>query len=149
MEDIIHAFGVDTRLIIIQIVNFLVLMTVLGYFLYTPILNLLRDRAEKIAKGIADAEAAAAARSNAEVEKSTILAAAHADATDVAKRAKVAADEKAAAIVANADGRATAILAEAENNAKRIHTETIKAAEADIAKAALLAAEKILREKTS
>jgi F-type H+-transporting ATPase subunit b len=149
MEDIIHAFGVDTRLIIIQIVNFLILMTALGYFLYTPLLNLLKERAEKVAQGIADAEAAAAARTNAEAEKKQVLAEAHGAAVEVANRAKVAAEEKASAVIASADARAAAIIGEAEKNAARLHTEATKSAEADIAKAALLAAEKILREKAS
>jgi F0F1-type ATP synthase membrane subunit b/b' len=50
MEAIVEAFGIDAHLIIVQIVNFAILMAALGYFLYTPILNLLRDREEKIAQ---------------------------------------------------------------------------------------------------
>jgi F0F1-type ATP synthase membrane subunit b/b' len=56
MEEIIHAFGIDQRLIIIQIVNFAILAGALGYFLYTPVLRLLREREEKIAQGLKDAE---------------------------------------------------------------------------------------------
>ncbi len=149
MEDIINAFGVDVRLITIQIVNFLVLMTVLGYFLYTPILKVLKDRAEKVAQGLADAEAAALARSNAETEKKQVLTEAHSAASEVAMRAKVAADEKTTQLIAAAEARAAQVLADAQKNAERLHTEATKAAEADIAKAALLAAEKILREKTA
>ncbi len=149
MEEIIHAFGVDARLILIQVVNFLVLMTVLGYFLYTPILNLLKERAEKVAKGIADAEAAEEARLNAEAEKKQVLTDAHAAASEVALRAKEAAAEKTEALIADAEARAGQIIVDAEQNAKRLHTEATKAAEADIAKAAMLAAEKILREQTS
>ena len=50
MEEIIKAFGIDGRLIVIQIVNFTILMSILGYFLYTPILNLLRNVKRKLPK---------------------------------------------------------------------------------------------------
>ena len=149
MEDIINAFGIDGRLIFIQIVNFAILMAALGYFLYTPILNLLRDREEKIVAGIKDAEAAAAAKASAETEKAAVLTAAHQAAAEVNSRAKVTAEVAAAEIMTAAEAAAHAAKAKAVIEAQELKAAAIKASEAEIAKTAILAAEKILREKSA
>lgn len=149
MEEIIKAFGIDLRLIVIQIVNFTILMSILGYFLYTPILNLLKEREEKIAKGIKDAEAAAKAKAEADVEKQAVLTAAHDEARDINTRAKIAADEKAASIVDGAEEKANAIVKNAELRAAEAADQIKKEAEGEIAKTAILAVEKLLREQAS
>jgi F-type H+-transporting ATPase subunit b len=149
MEAIIAAFGIDVHLIIVQIINFTILMVALGYFLYTPVLNLLRDREEKIAAGIKDTEAAAAAKASAEVEKAAVLTEAHHAAADVNARAKVTAEVAAAEIVAAAEAVAHAAKAKAVVEAEQLKAAAIKASEAEIAKTAILAAEKILRAKSA
>ncbi len=147
MDQIIHAFGIDVRLIIIQIINFTVLMVALGYFLYKPVLKMLADREAKIAQGLKDAEDAAKAKDEAGVEKQVILAAAHADAAEVANRAKKAAEVKASEIVGEAEAKAASVLAEAEAKRELIKEQARKESEKEIAQVAILAAEKVLRER--
>ena len=149
MEAIINAFGIDVHLIVVQIINFTILMVALGYFLYTPVLNLLRDREEKIAAGIKDAEAAAVAKASAEVEKAAVLTEAHHAAAEVNARAKASAEVTASEIVAAAETAAQAAKAKAATEAEHLKAAAIKASEAEIAKTAILAAEKILREKSA
>jgi F-type H+-transporting ATPase subunit b len=149
MEAIIAAFGIDVHLIVVQIINFTILMVALGYFLYTPVLNLLREREEKIAAGIKDAEAAAVAKASAETEKAAVLTEAHHAAAEVNARAKVTAEVAAAEIVAAAETAAHAAKAKAVVEAEQLKAAAIKASEAEIAKTAILAAEKILREKSA
>jgi F-type H+-transporting ATPase subunit b len=149
MEAIIAAFGIDVHLIIVQIINFTILMVALGYFLYTPILNLLREREEKIAAGIKDSEAAAVAKASAEAEKAVVLTEAHHAAAEVNNRAKAAAEVTGAEIVAAAEAVAQAAKAKAVAEAEQLKAAAIKASEAEIAKTAILAAEKILREKSA
>jgi F-type H+-transporting ATPase subunit b len=149
MEEIIKAFGIDGRLIVIQIVNFAILMSVLGYFLYNPILRLLAEREEKIKKGIEDAEAAAKAKAEADVEKAAVLTAAHGEASEINTRAKAAADAKASVIVNEAEEKANAIVRSAELRAEEAAAKIQKDAEGEIAKTAILAVEKMLRERAS
>jgi F-type H+-transporting ATPase subunit b len=149
MEAIIEAFGIDARLIIIQIVNFTILMVALGYFLYKPILKMLKEREDKIAQGMADAEAAAVAKSQAEEEKKEILTAAHASASEVALRAKSQAESTAAEIVTEAQGKAADVLKTAAEKAEQLRAQVQNEAESEIAKTAILAAEKILSGKVS
>ncbi len=149
MEAIVEAFGIDGHLILVQIINFAILMVALAYFLYTPILNMLRDREEKIAAGIRDAEAAAVAKASAEEEKKVVLTDAHKKATEVSTRAKAAAEVTAAEIVSAAETAAAAAKVKAQAEADQLKAAAIKASEAEIAKTAILAAEKILREKSA
>lgn len=149
MEQLIEAFGIDTKLIIIQIINFGLLLVVLTYFLYRPILNLLAEREAKIVQGIKDAESAAAEKASAEEEKRNILKAAHHDAAEVAARAKDAAAEQSSEIVAEAEARAQSILAEAEEAGSARKQQLERESETQVAKLAVLAAEKILRQEQS
>lgn len=147
MEQLIHAFGIDTKLIIIQIINFIALMAVLSYFLYKPLLKMLQDREDKIKQGLKDAETANKAKEEAEKEKQTILSDAHKEAEQVSERAKSHAEEKRAAIVAEAESKAEHIMSQAEQAGVEIKKKATKESEAEIAKLAVLAAEKVLKER--
>lgn len=149
MEQLIQAFGIDAKLIVIQLINFGILAGLLTYFLYTPLLTMIKKREEKIAQGMKDAEAAAAAKATADDEKKVILGQAHKDAEVVGANAKVYADQKAETIVADAHTKAEAVVRSAEAKSEEIKVQARKDSEAEIAKLAVLAAEKVLREKTS
>ncbi len=149
MEQLIHAFGIDTRLIVIQIINFVVLMGLLSYLLYKPVLRLLAEREERIALGIKDAEAAAEAKAKSEVEKKEVLAAAHQEAEAITKRAEAFLAEQTEEAKAAAAAKAAAILEDAAKKSEELKAQARKESEAEVAKLAVLAAEKILIEKAS
>lgn len=149
MEQLIEAFGIDVKLITVQIINFILLMVVLSYFLYKPVLKVLADRKEAVKQGIADAEAAARAKKDADAEKQKVVTAAHEEAAAIAARATETASEKSARIAEEAQEKKNAVLAEAEREAEEIKKRAEKESEAEIAKMAILAAEKILKGKTS
>lgn len=149
MEQLIEAFGIDVKLIAVQIVNFVILAAALTYFLYKPILNALKNREEKISQGLQDAESAAKAKEAANEEKQTILSDAHKEAEDINSRAKVAASEQADAIVGSARDKADAAIQAAQKQGEEIKAQAQKESEAEVAKVAILAAEKILKEKSA
>ncbi len=147
MDQIIEAFGIDWKLITIQLVNFAILLGALSYFLYRPVMKLLDERAAKIEQGIADANAAATAKASAESEKQATLTAAQAEAAAVAERARAHANEVGEAATREAAGRAAAIVADAEARALEAKRKAEKDSEAEITKLAILAAEKLLKER--
>lgn len=49
-----EALGIDPKLFIGQIINFLILLFILTKFAYKPIVKLLDDRRQKIADGLKD-----------------------------------------------------------------------------------------------
>lgn len=149
MEQLIHAFGIDIKLIVVQIVNFVVLLAALTYFLYKPVLKVLNEREEKIKQGIKDAEIAAVAKASALEEKQAVLTQAQKEAGEIDARAKAFAKEKEEEIVGAAHAKASDVIKDAEAKSSFLKEQALKESEAEIAKMAILAAEKVLAEKTS
>lgn len=149
MGEILTAFGIDWKLISIQIFNFTILAVLLWYFLYTPILNLLSEREQKIRQGIEDAEAAARAKDETEKDRGVVLSNAEAEAESVLKRSHELAGAKANEIVKDAEGHAADIIADAMARAEVAKQTARKESEAEVVRLAVLAAEKILREQKS
>ncbi len=54
--ELLQKLGIDWRLLVAQLINFLILFFVLYKFLYKPVINFLENRREKIEKGLRDAE---------------------------------------------------------------------------------------------
>lgn len=110
MEDLLTKLGVDWRLLIAQVVNFLILFFILRKFLYRPVLTYLSERRIRISDGIRDAERASErlrgielerqeVLRRAEAERRSVLEAASAEAEVVRKQRLEAASAEAAAIV--------------------------------------------------
>ncbi len=55
--ELITKLGIDTSMLIAQLVNFVVLIAVLSFFVYKPVLRVLDDRRERIRKSMEDAKA--------------------------------------------------------------------------------------------
>jgi F-type H+-transporting ATPase subunit b len=147
MEEIIHAFGIDWRLIVIQMFNFMILGAALWYFLYTPVLKILSEREEKLKKGVLDADKAAQSLEDANREKTALLTTARKEAEGLVDEASRHAETKGSSIVKEAEERASRMIADAKMRAEEEMVLAQKASEAEIAKAAILAAEKILNQK--
>lgn len=73
MDELLHKLGIDWRLLIAQLVNFLILFVLLKKFLYKPVLDLLERRQQKIADGMRDADAAKERLVGIELERKQIL----------------------------------------------------------------------------
>ena len=149
MQEILTAFGIDWRLIVIQIFNFSILVSILWYFLYTPVLKLLSEREAKIKKGMSDAEEAGKALLLADSEKTTILKAAHIEAGHIHTRATSTAEEKTSALIRDAEMKIARDIESAKGLAGEIKSQALKESEAEIAKLSFLAAEKILNTELS
>lgn len=54
--ELIAKLGIDIKLLIAQIINFLILLAILYKFAYKPVFNMLESRQKKIEKGMKDAE---------------------------------------------------------------------------------------------
>lgn len=146
MSELVAAFGIDWRLLAIQGLNFGLLLLALWYFLYRPVLRMIEERQVRIAEGVQSAEAAGRRLSEAQTEASGVVAQASRDAEGLVAAAKVRADEKAAEVARAAQSRAEALLAEASARAEEAKRAALRESEKEIAKAAMLAAEKILAQ---
>ena len=146
MEALIHAFGIDARLITIQVLNFVVLAGLLSYFLYKPVLKIVKEREDKIKQGLLDADSAKKALEGAEAEKKVVLSSAQSKAEEIEKRAESHAKEKASQIIEEANESVASRIKQTESRLTAMKEEAMRENEAEVAKVAILAAEEILRK---
>ena len=144
MDQLVAVFGIDWRLLVIQGINFALLLCVLSYFLYKPVLKIIDERREKIAEGVRTAEAAARRLAEAKEQGENLVGAAARDAESLVAAARARADERHTEIVRAAESRADSILKDAAARAEEAKRQSLAESERGIAKAAMLAAEKIL-----
>lgn len=149
MSELFAAFGINWQLLLVQAINFGLLLFVLWYFLYTPILKLIDDRQKKIAEGVKTAEAAERRLAEAQAEGEGIVGTAAREAETLVGNARTRADEKAGEILKAAEARANSVLEEANARAEEAKRMALSQSSKEIARAAVLAAEKILREKSA
>jgi F-type H+-transporting ATPase subunit b len=144
MEQLIQAFGIDWRVILVQMVNFAILLTALWYFLYKPFTALIEKRRAHIIQGIADAERAHKALMDADAKKAEILAHATLNSERMLLVAREQAKQKEAEIIAQAQARSERILREADLKGKEIKEEALRESKEEIAKLIVLGTEKTL-----
>ena len=144
MESLLSVFGVDWKLLVAQTINFLILFGGLSYLLYRPVMKMLADRQAAIAKGVKDAEAAALAARETEAAGSGIITEANKNAEAIVSRAETEGKKERAEIVHAAQERSDALLAEARAQATELERQALLKSEKEIARTAILAAEKNL-----
>src|SRR3989344_124438 len=144
MSELFAAFGLNWKLLLIQALNFGILLYVLWRFLSDPVLKMIDERRGKIAEGVQKAEAADRRLSEADSEGKGIVAGAAKEAENLVSSARNRADEQASDILKRSQERADQVLADAQARAEEARRQTLAAGEKEIARAAMLAAEKIL-----
>jgi len=142
MDQLFEAFGIDWRLLLINAINFGVLLGGLTYFLYKPITKTLEERRQKVIKGVADAEAAEAALMEIEGARAQKLAEAGREADDILSKAQKTGTEKGRELVSQAEGSAARVLAEAQAQSVELKAQAIQESKEEIAKLIILGIEK-------
>ncbi|MDO8516162.1 MAG: ATP synthase F0 subunit B [bacterium] len=145
MESLVHNLGLDWKLLLSQAVNFLILLTVLRFALYKPLMQMMAKRKERIEQGLEKAKEAdrrleevsivqkekmketqaqaialiRKAEEDAKLEEKKILAAAAVKETEVLKRAEERAKAETQAAFLKVRGEAVTLV-------KQILVETVK-----------------------
>lgn len=143
--ELIHAFGIDWKLMGIQMLNFAVVFFIIVRFVWKPVRGILETRQKKIEQGLHDADAAAEARHNAIVERDRIISDTRKDAGELASKLHAQVTEHAHEEMRKAQADADAFRAHAKSEGEKSKAEIIKAGEVELARMAVLAAEKVLR----
>jgi F0F1-type ATP synthase membrane subunit b/b' len=58
MDAILTTFGIDWHLLLLQGINFGILLAGLTYFLYKPVMRMLEERSNTVRQGVEDAHKA-------------------------------------------------------------------------------------------
>lgn len=147
MGAIFTTFGIDWHLLLIQAVNFGILLLGLWYFLYAPVAKMLEERRQKVAQGVRDAEASAHRLSEIEHSRGEILAKAGTEADEVLKKSRAAAQVKEKEIIAAGEATASNTVREAQAQAQELKSEAIEESKKEVAKMVVLGVEKMLQTK--
>lgn len=146
-NDLFGALGIDWKLLILQIVAFLILVALLGKFVYPWLMKQVDERQKNIEYAAEAAQKAQEAASESQSETAKLLADARKEAAEIVSTAKLESSEmlrtsedkaKATAekIVADAQGQ---IEKDIEKAKRELHNETIELV--------ALATEKIIKKK--
>ncbi len=147
MGQILTTFGIDWHLLLINAINFGLLMLGLWYFLYTPLSAMLEARREKVVQGVRDAEQAAHELQAVAETRTQTLAAAGKEADDIISHARAAGSAKNREIVSAAEAASASILKDAEGQAKELKEKAITESKQEVAKLVVLGIEKTLAQK--
>lgn len=146
MNAILTTFGVDWRLLLINAVNFGLLLAALTYFLYKPVMRVLEERRHKIAKGVEDAQAAEARLKEIEESRGARLAQAGQAADEIIASARASGSEKAKEIVASAQTNAERTLQDASAQAAEMKRRAVSESKEEVARLIVLGIERLARE---
>jgi F-type H+-transporting ATPase subunit b len=145
--EVLHAFGIDWKLITIQFINFGIALFVLYRFAYKPILGVIEKRQELVARGVKDAEAAKEEREKIERDRTEILKDARSQADDIVSDLKKRAENDSRATMREAQEKGNAIISESRQKGEEEKAYILKQSEKEIARMVVLGAEKVIRDK--
>lgn len=147
MDQLLSAFGINGKLLIAQLINFGVLFAGLSYLLYKPVMKILDERSEKIAEGVRSAEEATEKASHADEEVKAKLHTAEQEADAIVAGSRETATNERTRIIKEAEARAASLEADAQARATEDAQKVLRESEKEIARLAVLAAEKVLASK--
>ncbi len=145
--DVLSKIGIDWKLLIAQVVNFLILLFVLRRFAYRPMLEFLEKRSKTIDDGLQNAKRATEKLIQLEQQEKEVLERAKKEANLLLSEARATAERTSERIVAASRDEAERLLEEAR---KKIDAEKgLLRAEMrrELANLVLLATEKVVGEK--
>jgi F-type H+-transporting ATPase subunit b len=131
-------------LLVINAINFGLLMFALWYFLYGPLIKIIDERRRKVAQGVEDADAAAARLREIEASRSAMLAEAGKESDEVLAKAREAAGKRESEIIAAGEASAARIIADAEAAAREAKERSIEESKKEVAKLVVLGIEKTM-----
>ncbi len=145
MEQILETFGIKWEVLTVQIVNFAVLLGLLWYFLYRPLLSLIEKRRTQIIESVANAEKAELSLRDADAKRAEVLAHAGMEAETILTQARTSAKAKEESLVALAEEKASRLVREAEIRAESLKQHAVEESREEIARMVVLGAQKLMR----
>ena len=138
--------GIDTTLIVVQIINFGLLMLILKKVLYKPIIKALKEREEKLNNIEISKSKMDKTMAEFEDEKATLLKSVSAQKKGLEAEAKRQAQEERKQIIEKANSEAKEIIKKATSEAAKLQDKAIKQMRRDMKALALDAAQEAIAD---
>lgn len=140
----LDALGIDLKTIIFSMVNFLILVVVLGKFIYKPFLGMLEERKRLIKEKFDRADAVNLEADEKMAEYNAQIANAEEEGRAIIKEAKERAEAMSEKIISDAKAEAGKIISDAEETIAFEKKTAVENLRDEITSIALLAAEQIV-----
>lgn len=147
MESIITDFHIDLYALVAQLVNFSIVVAVLYFFAFKPIVKMMTERSDKIAQGLKDAENSRTQLDNTEIETQSLLKEARRQADLIIAEANNQATENQSAILVKTKEQVQAVVSQEKENIENELAKTLLSLKRETALLAVAMTEKILDEK--
>lgn len=147
MQQLFSAFGINTKVLLLQALNFGILLVVLTYFFYKPLMQMMEKRQQTLTKGIDDAKRTAEKLSEADTVAANIVSDADSKAVGIVQNAKNEGKEVRVTMLKEAQLRTESVLHEARMQAQETADRILRESEKSIARMAIRAASKAIAEQ--
>ncbi len=112
--EILQSFGIETKLFVAQVINFLILAFLIRAFLYKPLRRALEERRERIRKGLSDADQAKLSLEETDRNRKAVLLAARTEAQSIIEGARGTAEEIRQKIIVDSKAESERIMEQAK-----------------------------------
>lgn len=149
MPEIIDKLGIDPKLLIAQIVNFVLLLVILQRVAYKPILKMLNERSEKIEKSLKQAQKIEEELAKTEETKIAEIKKAKEEAQRIIKEAYETAEKKSLETLGKTKAKTQEIVEKAKLEIKAEKKNAVEEAKGEIAELSIQIAKKIIGNNIS
>lgn len=147
MESLISTFHVDFNLLVAQLINFAIVFSVLYFFAFKPLVKVMSERSDKIAKSLKDAEEIEQRLGLSLKEKEEIINEAKKQANSIIEEAGQKSEVNRNESVAKAREEIGQVINNEKAKLVREKAETLKEIKKELADLVVLTVEKLLNEK--
>ena len=147
MGELINTFQIDWKLIIAQLINFLIVLGVLYKFAYKPVLAMLNDRSEKIDQSLKDAKKIEEKLAATEADHKEVIATARREASIIIEKGNKITEEKRTEMINRAKEEIGQIINQEKEKMQAEKAVTLKEIKTEVAELVALSMEKLLEKK--
>lgn len=141
-----EGLGINLGYLLVQVFNFLIVFVILAAWMYKPLLNMMQQRRETIARGLEDARIASEARENAEKEAEEILAKAQQESGKIVREATERGEQVRVEIKEAAETEIVKLREEATADAQQEKEKILGDLRGQVAALSIAAAQKVIGE---
>jgi len=144
MESLISTFHIDWKIIIAQMINFGIVFAVLYVYALKPLSKLMKEREDKIVKGLEDAKSNANILGKTEKEYADALTKARNEANIIFQDGKKEAEVKKSQMLEEARTEVTRMIENGKKTLEAEKSKMVQDAKKEIVSVAMLATEKLV-----
>lgn len=149
MESLVSTFHLDIKLLLAQMVNFAIVVGVLYWFAFKPLLKTMGERSSKIEQGLKEAEEISNRLNETKAEQAAILKQAKIEASALLEDARTLAEDKKSQMVGKAKEEIGKLIMEEKAKIQEAKDKTLAQIKSEVTDLVIMVAEKVLKEKVN